>query len=157
MTLWDIARGIPLWVGPLFVLLVFLGLRATRDRTSPLFLVYALPLLGALSIRTLSAFEAALIWPVFAFCIGTGGWLGWRVQPRWLISKQGQSADLRGEWVTFLSIMAVFLTNFATRLTLELAPETLDATAIQVALPILPGLVTGLFLGRAVYLWHAPG
>lgn len=157
MTIWDIAREVPLWVGPLFIVLVLLGLRASRDRRSPLILVYALPLLGLLSIRTLSVFDGLLVWPIFAVCVGIGAWLGWQAQPRWLISKKGRSADLRGEWVTLLSIMTVFLVNFGTRLTVQIAPDALGAPAIQALLPVLPGLVTGLFLGRALFLWRAPG
>lgn len=53
-----ILTGTPVWVWPLFAGLVFVGLRATRTRFVPVWLVYVLPLLGVLSMRALAAWRA---------------------------------------------------------------------------------------------------
>ena len=152
----DIAGRVPIWVLPLFVLLVFVGLRATRDRTAPLVLIYALPLLGLLSVGTLSALQSAVVWPTFGTAMAVGTWLGWRWQRAWLIRKAGNKAELRGEWITFASIMTVFLCNFALRTVLSVAPGALQGAGVLMVVPILPGLVSGSFLGRALYLLRAP-
>ena len=49
----------PLWVWPLLAMLLALGLNAMRTRTTPAWPLYGLPLLGVLSLRSVSALEAS--------------------------------------------------------------------------------------------------
>lgn len=50
--------SIPIWVFPLFLLLLILGLRASKTRRVPIAVIYALPLLGILTLNNIVSLEA---------------------------------------------------------------------------------------------------
>jgi|AntRauMFilla1563_2_1112583.scaffolds.fasta_scaffold19861_2 hypothetical protein len=77
--------GAPLWVWPLLVVLVAVGLRSLRARTVPVALVYGLPALGVMALRTVAGLPAqGWIWGVFALAYALayalGVWGGYRLQ-----------------------------------------------------------------------------
>ena len=53
--------NIPIWVLPLFIVLFIVGLRASKDRSVPILLIYLLPLLGLLTLRNITSL-APQIW-----------------------------------------------------------------------------------------------
>tara|TARA_B110000977_G_C11051607_1_gene482558 strand:- start:1765 stop:2037 length:273 start_codon:yes stop_codon:yes gene_type:complete len=69
----EILTGTPLWVWPLFILLVVLGLRARHERMVPIVMFYALPLLGLSALNAVAGLSAgAVIWVVFVLAYGAG-------------------------------------------------------------------------------------
>ena len=71
----------PIWVWPLFILLVVLGLRARRERLVPLAMFYALPLLGFSALNAVIGLAAGpSIWVIFAVAYGAGIYGGYLVQ-----------------------------------------------------------------------------
>lgn len=146
-----ILANIPLWVWPLFVLLLVVGLRASKTRRAPLALILALPLLGVLSLRALSALpDPTTVWSLWPLGLLTGTLLGYRLQTRWLISRQGAWVHLRGEWLTLIVTMVIFWSNFATGMARAMAPALVASTPFQAGLALLLGLCAGTFLGRAI-------
>lgn len=146
-----ILSNIPLWVWPLFVLLLLVGLRATRTRRAPLVLILALPLLGALSLRALSALpDPQIVWSLWPLGLLTGTLLGYRLQTRWLIARQGAWVHLRGEWLTLILTMVIFWSNFATGMAQAITAALVAGLAFQAGLALLLGGCAGTFLGRAI-------
>lgn len=149
-----ILTAIPLWVLPLFLGLLVLGARATRDREVSVLLVYALPLLGLLTVnRAQGLGEGA----VLALLLGwvPGAALGWALQPRWTLARSANRVRLRGEWATMATIMALFWGNFALGMAAGAAPEVTGGMGIALAFGGLGGALSGTLAGRAirVALW----
>jgi hypothetical protein len=141
----------PIWVWPLFVLLVFVGLRATRPRNAPVALFYGLPFLGLLGLRSLLALPAPgwglALWAIMLLI---GAALGYAAQRRWLIERTGKTVSLRPEWLTLIVVMILFWSNFATGVVRATAPQMLTTPGYIATLAIILGLSSGSFLGRAI-------
>lgn len=152
----EIARNVPLWVPPLFVLLLVLGLKARHRRDVPVVLIYLIPLLSILSLRTLMGLPAgAWIWPVFMGLLGLGIWAGHRTQLRYLISRQGWRVTVAGEWMTLVLLMSVFSLNFAVRVLGTVAPHSMTFWPVHLLVAMALGIVSGMFVGRAFCVWRA--
>ncbi len=152
-----ILSNIPLWVFPLFLGLLLLGMRATRDRTIPVLLFYGLPLLGLLSLgraRGLPEAEVALI--ALAIGFGIGGILGYALQGRWLVSRSVKRAEVKGEWLTMICLMGLFIGNFAVGMASGIAPEVAGSAGFAGSFGLVAGLLSGLFAGRAMRVALAP-
>lgn len=73
----QLITGAPIWVWPLLAVLLFVGMRARHERTVPVGLIYGLPLLGVMAVRSVLAVPAAgVIWLVFAVAYVLGAWGG---------------------------------------------------------------------------------
>lgn len=147
----------PVWVWPLLVGLLVVSVLATRDRRTPLLMVYTLPLLGVLSLRTVAGFEALpLVWPAFALGYGLGAWLGWSRQARRTLQKTARFIEQQGEYLTCLTVMTIFLMNFVIGMVGGVAPELLQSLALPAALSMILGAASGTFGGRALYVAARP-
>lgn len=146
----------PIWVWPLLVLLLFVGLRATRPRRAPIALFYALPFLGLLGLRSLLALPAPgwglALWAVLLLI---GAAAGYRLQGRWLIERSCSTVTLRPEWLTLIVVMILFWSNFATGVIRAIAPDLLTAPGYIATLAIVLGLCSGTFPGRAIRVGHS--
>ncbi len=149
--------NVPIWVFPLFFLLLAIGLRATKNRGVPVFLIYALPLLGILTLRNILALSPpAWIWLVAALAYGAGLAFGMRLQRGLLVYRGARHIEVKGEWITLTAMMIIFVAGFANGALSALAPElTKSATfvAIFAAITCLP---SGQFLGRAITTLKMP-
>ena len=148
-----IASGAPLWVWPLLVLLIFIGLRATRERTTSVYAYYVLPLLGIMSLNTLTDQpNLTVAWPSFTTAYLIGAAMAFRWQSYWLIQGDGSRVQLSGEWVTLVTLMIIFLSNFFNGFALQVFPE-IHATALFTGLfSAAIGWASGTFLGRVLFI-----
>lgn len=146
-----IAANAPVWVWPLLLLLVLTGLRATRQRQVPVYIVYAMPLLGILSINaTTTLSRPGIAWPCFIAAYLVGGWAGWQLQQRWLLARDGDLLTVAGEWLTLATMMVIYWLGFA-RGVVEAVNQELWHSWIFVAIcAALSGLAAGSFMGRAI-------
>jgi hypothetical protein len=152
-----IATGAPLWVWPLLAVLVLLGLRSTRSRVSPVLPFYLIPFLAILAVRAVAALHATPeLWGLFAASYAMGAVLGWRVQPRWIMGRDDRRVALRGEALTLVTILTVFLANFALGTMQAVAPQVAAGTGFRAGFVLIVGLVAGLFLGRTLAILRAP-
>lgn len=153
----SIFSAIPFWVWPLLISLIWVGTRASHDRDVSPLIVYALPLLGLLTLSralSLGAAETALAALCLAYILGA--FLGFRAQPRWIISKTAKRVHLRGEWITFTTIMVLFLGNFLTGMLQGMAPAISETTAFAIGFGALGGLFAGTLAGRAIRVGLTP-
>ena len=149
--------AIPLGVFPLFFGLIWLGHRASRDRDVSTTLIYALPLLGLLSLNralSLPASEPALIALIIGW--GLGAFWGFRTQSRWALRKSAGRVHLRGEFVTMAVLLGLFGVNFAAGVVRDVAPALSADTTFAIGFGGLSGLFSGTFLGRALWVARMP-
>ena len=78
--------GAPLWVWPLLALLIMIGLRATRRRTTPAWLFYLLPLLVAINlVRLFQLDPVPSVWAAYFLAYAIGAAAGAATQKHWLL------------------------------------------------------------------------
>lgn len=146
-----ILAGVPVWIWPLLLVLVLLGLHSSRDHPVLIPTYLAMPLIAISNLPTLQAqpnLELALaVWGVTYLC---GALLGHRLQTRWMITRRGLKAWVRGEWFSMAMMMLLFWVNFANALVDAVAPEISASLAFGLILATLLGLASGSFLGRAL-------
>jgi len=152
----EIISGTPPWVVPLLLGLILLGSRAARERSVPLWLIYALPLLGLMSLNRalgLPLAEFALAAHLLAYLAGC--LLGYAVQPMWIVARDPKKVRLRGEWVTMITILGLFSLNFTAGMMQGLDPSMTEAMIPTLVFGAAAGLLSGSLVGRAicVALW----
>lgn len=148
---------VPIWVLPLFIFLLVLGLRARKNRSVPIAILYALPCLGLLSLNNLMALTPVLwAWGLAALGYAIGISLGMRWQRNWTLSRSSRSVNVKGEWVTMTAMMILFAAGFINGTLSALAPE-LTQTGLYIALfAVFTCIPAGQFLGRAVSIFRTP-
>lgn len=147
--------GTPIWVGPLFILLLVLGLRARHARMVPVVLFYALPLLGLSALNAVVEVSAgSAVWAVFisAYVMGIAG--GYRVQRRWVLGRAGRCVHLAAENLTLVMMMCVFGANFVAGFLAAVAPQVYAGSAFAVVFTAIVALSSGSFAGRALRVWQ---
>lgn len=152
-----ILSAIPLWVFPLLFGLVWLGSRASKTRTVSVWLIYALPMLGLLSLNAaqgLAQAETALAALMVAYLAGAI-W-GHRAQAAWVIRRDARRVHLRGEWVTMVTILSLFVLNFATGMTQGIAPALAEGATFALGFGLLEGALSGSLMGRALRVARWP-
>jgi hypothetical protein len=146
--------GAPIWVWPLLVVLVMVGLRARHERTVPAVLLYALPILGVMAVRSTAALPAgAVIWGVFALAYLAGASGGFVMQRRWLLGREGNKVQLAGEGLTLFVMMVIFWANFAGGILQGAAPVVYNSNIFHIVFVTLVAICSGSFLGRALRVW----
>ena len=149
--------NVPIWVFPLFILLLYLGLRARKDRSVPIFLVAALPLLGILTVRNIIALEPPIwVWWVAAISYAIGINAGVILQRNWIIARTARVVEIKGEWITLTAMMVIFTAGFVNGF-LSATMPALTQTAIFLTLfTFLTCAMSGQFMGRAIATLRAP-
>jgi len=147
----EFLTGAAFWVWPLLAGLVLLGLQSSRERTTKVQLVCILPLLGLLGLRTaMSQPVGASAWIGFFVGYGIAILLGFKLQQRWTISRQGNAVTLAEEWLTLVTLLVIFGANFLTGALQAVAPEKLWELSFVLPFTLVLGICSGLFLGRAL-------
>lgn len=149
--------AIPLWVFPLLFGLIWLGLKATQERDSATVLIYAIPLLGLLSLnRALNLPQSDAALGALLIFAAIGAIWGHAIQAKWIREKTGRRIRLHGEWVTMISLLSIFAANFTAGMMLGMRPELGSTIAFAVAFGACAGVIWGLFLGRALRVARHP-
>ena len=149
-----ILSAIPLWVFPLLVALIAIGLRASRDRSAPVWLYYALPALALLSLfRALSLGPVAVGTLAMAWLAGTA--LGHALQPRWTVARSGPRIELRGEWLTMGTVLSLFIANFTAGMALGMAPTLAHGSVFGLFYGLFCGMLSGTLMGRTLSILRA--
>lgn len=141
----------PPWVWALLVLLILVGLRASRTRATSAIPYYVLPALVILAAQTVSGLAAPLAgW--IAFVIGYAGAafvsFGW--QDGLVLAKAGHRITVRGEWLTLVVMIAIFGANFALGALVGMGSAVVQSTLFAGIVAAILGAASGHFAGRAV-------
>ncbi|WP_298857409.1 hypothetical protein [uncultured Sulfitobacter sp.] len=149
-----VLTGTPIWVWPLFILLVILGLRARHERLVPIIMFYALPLLGLSALNAVVGLSAGPpIWVVFALSYGAGIYGGYLIQRGWVLGREGRRVRLAGESLTLTMLMLVFGANFVGGFLEAVAPQVYGSNGFQIIFAAVVALSSGSFAGRALRVW----
>jgi hypothetical protein len=151
----QLITGAPIWVWPLLVGLILVGMRARKPRTAPAAVLYLLPLLGILALRSVASLPAgSWIWVVFVVLYAAGVWIGYLLQGRWVLGRTGQRVQLAGENLTLVVVMLVFWANFVGGLLQAVAPHIYSNPVFHAGFAAVLALGAGTFAGRAVRVWR---
>ena len=116
-------------------------------------LVYLLPLLGLLTLRSLMALPMpGVVWPLAALGAVVGLKLGQSAMSRYVLSHADGRLEMCGEWLTLATMMGLFWVNFALNTAAAMAPALYAAPEFNAIAAALLGTLAGLFPGRAIYV-----
>ena len=149
--------NVPVWILPLFLGLLAVGMRATRTRSVPKLLVYSLPFLGLLSLKSVLSFEAQIAaLSIFALGYQLGAAFGFHRQASWIAGSTQNRVTIKGEWLTLTTIMGLFAVNFINGATKGIAPELANGALYACVFSAIAGLLSGTFIGRAGRIMTVP-
>lgn len=156
----EILKRTPPWVFVLFFALVAMGYSQSKDRTVRRGRVTVLPVaMIALSFYgVLSAFGIVpvglALWALgVAVAVGPGARLA---APRGVrFSTETQSFFVPGSWLPLAFMMAIFFTKYAVGVIVARQLPVARELAFVSSVSFSYGLLSGLFLARAVGIWQA--
>jgi hypothetical protein len=152
----------PIWVWPLYALLLFLGLRRTQDRTLPLWRELILPaVVLVLAVMSIAAAGPGGV-PVALLGLLVGSACGWRLEAVGATRRLPDgSLWLRGEWWSFSQILVVLVFRYATSVVSAMVPALSADLVWHLGTVFVSALLSALFLGRTaarlrIYFGRAP-
>jgi hypothetical protein len=149
--------GAPLWVWPLLAFLIGYGIRASRKRSTSVLAVYLIPLLGFITLRAIISISGgATIWGAYVAFYAIGAAIGYQIQKKWLLEKNGKQVTLAGEWVTIVVVMTLFWMNFVFGVMQVISPDLLGQMWFIIGYSAIVGLASGSLLGRAILVFRSP-
>lgn len=158
----QIISSTPLWVWPLLVALIWLGVSQAKARTASLTRITVMPvaMTGFSLWGTVSAFGGSplfgyvmLAW-MFGMAVALAAVAPMEVPRGTTYDAQTRTFALPGSWVPMALIMAIFFTRYAMTATLTLQPGMARHALFALAAGTLYGLFSGIFAGRAARLWR---
>jgi hypothetical protein len=154
----QILRHTPEWVYAVFLGLIVLGFIQSRPReVAPLMLAILPVALGAFSLtRVLSAFGPEPL-ALAAWAAGTAAALLLNRALKQPVGAHWSAATgkfhVPGSWVPLALMMAVFFARYALAVSLVMAPALMHSAAFSTAASFGFGLLSGIFLARALWVW----
>lgn len=144
-----VAMHTPIWVWPLYAVLLFLGLQRTRDSSVSLVRVLILPLV--VTGFAISSFIGAGLGglPVMLVGLVIGGVVGWQLEREGGTRRMADGKIwLRGEWWSFAQIVAVLIFRYTTNVVAAMAPVLNINPIWHTSSLFLSAALSALFLGR---------
>lgn len=151
----DILLNAPWWVWPILLMIVALGLRATRRRRlNPVWLAvlpaaFAVVSLGAMLVRGAQSPDMPLAWAA-GFALGLG--LGWAGAIRAEVRAEAGGVSVPGSWSVLIVPLLFFALQFWFGYLRVAQPGLVDTLPYRLLAPFGGALMTGFFSGRAAAL-----
>jgi hypothetical protein len=150
----QVLQRTPLWVWPLFLALVWLGVLQSRPRELSRTRLFVLPavMIGLSLLSVGSTFGGA---PVSLAAWGGGIALAVLVyrltgRPAGVVySPASRTYSVPGSWLPLTLMMAIFFSRYAISVTLAIQPLLREAAAFAGGVSLLSGLASGIFFARA--------
>lgn len=147
------ATGAPVWVWPLLVALVALGVSRLREREMPVWRLLLLPaILSTVSVlgiiaRDLSGAElgASLAGAVAGLLAG-----GWSMRGVAVVRLARNRIRVKGEAVSLVAILGIFASHFAAGTLAATAPHILEMQWVAELFALLPVFFATLMTARAL-------
>ena len=148
----------PLWVWPLLVVLIVLGLRSTRPRELSDSSVFVWPaIITALSVYSIAATYGAHPLALASWLLGMiaaiviGRMLPFRSGTARYDEKMG-TFHVPGSWVPLVLLLAVFWSRFAIGVFKARFPHVIDTPQFLASAGLALGLCSGSFAARSLAL-----
>jgi hypothetical protein len=155
----QVIANTPLWVWVLLAFLLFLGIRALRPATVPVWRAAILPVIffawgmaGLYALYGLGAMQA-LVW---AAALGIGAGIGLVIaglQPV-RADKVRHLVQIPGGPLTLVLILLIFATKYEFGFLHATQPSLFAEPRIWLAEVAVSGLLAGMFVGRFAGLWR---
>ena len=160
MTLLTIVMHTPIWVWPLYALLLFLGFQRTRDSSLALWRVLVLPVVVAV-LAVVSLIGSGLnALPATLVGLAVGGTCGWLLEPQGATRRLSDGRIwLRGEW-TFYQLLLVLMFRYASSVASAMDPVLNANPTWHWMLSFVSATLSALFLGRTaarLRVFHSAG
>lgn len=153
----EILLNAPWWVWPILLMIVVLGLRATRRRLlNPVFLValpgaFAVVSLGLMLERGRESADLSLAWAL-GFALGAG--LGWSGAIRSEVRAERGGVSVPGSWSVLVVPLLFFALQFWFGYLRAASPGLVETMPYRLVAPFGGALMTGFFAGRAAALFR---
>jgi hypothetical protein len=152
-----IVNNAPIWVWPLLLVLIVIGLHATRTRITFTPTYCLLPLAGLLALRGMFTIpHPAIAWTSCGLLFLVGCYAGYRWQQTLTMERVGRfKVTIKGEWITLITLMIIFFSNFIDGAVIAINPEIKELTTYTLIFSAIIGLCKGSFVGRALQILYA--
>lgn len=154
----QILRGTPVWVYLLFLGLIVMGYLQSKPREVAPAMVAILPVaLGLFSLSKVLAIFGLEPLALASWAAGTAAALLLNralKQPagaRW--SEANGSFHVPGSWAPLALMMAIFFVRYALAVSLVMKPEIAHSAGFTAVAGFGSGLLSGVFLARALWVW----
>jgi hypothetical protein len=158
--IWQAAIHTPWWVYLLFIVLIKIGINASKTRTRPLAKLFILPLVFTfMSIHTLITTVVLDTFNVSTWTIAllAGVSLGfyqvfvYQLQ----VDKKRLLIKVPGSWSILIWILFIFVSKYYFNYQLAVSPNMALHTGFAFSLLATSGVITGLFIGKLLcYLYR---
>lgn len=149
-----IITKIPIFVWPLFIVLLIGGLRARKTNLVPLKVLLLIPAaffgwsLFGFFRNYANDFLAIFLW---VLCLGTGGSLGFlHIQKLKLqFYKTKKMVEMPGSWIPLILSMSIFTSKFSVEMMRSILPN-LEGSLLILGLELFSIFILGIFAGRGI-------
>ena len=151
MNIFAILANTSLWVWAVLLVIVLMGLRRTRDRvvTTPRLVIMPLIIL-ALAVSNLAGATADAVGMLGALIgLAAGVAAGASIEGRSGAERISQGVlRLRGEWVSFATVLAIFLVRYVSTVISSIDPATAAGAPYHFVTALLSAFFAALTLTR---------
>jgi hypothetical protein len=145
----------PIWIGPLFLVLMALGLHMARSRSVPPqpVIIISTAMLCLSGYGVISAFQGALL-----ALLAWAGMLGLTLMvcqkmgyPRgWQFDAHIRCLHVPGSWLPLVLFMTIFLIKFCVGVMLGMYPDLAIQAYFSLPISAIYGLISGIFAARSL-------
>jgi len=149
----QIISGTPTWVYIIFVVLILLGIKASKTSVVPIQKLCILPILFTyMSVHTLLVSFAINTISVSTWIVATliGVALGWMQVASYQlkVDKAHWLVKVPGTWSVLIFILLIFVTKYYFGYELAADPQLKQHLAFELLMLLVSGGLTGLFIGK---------
>jgi hypothetical protein len=152
--MFKLLSSLPLFIWPLFVLLLMGGLKARKTGFVPLKMLLIIPA-AFLTWSLISFFgkyggdlASAALW---FLCLGCGFLIGFahirRIKPK--VDREKQRLELPGSWIPLVLSMSIFFAKSSIGAIKATAPH-LEGSILCLLLELFAAIILGVFAGRGI-------
>lgn len=154
--IYEIALQTPWWVYLLFLILVKIGIKASKKNVITMKKLFIIPIVfSIMSIHTLIVsfrIDTTTIstWIGSILCGMLLGWILVRNQEV-KVDKEKWLIELPGTWMTLTIILIVFISKYYFGYELTADPKLVNQSWFEFSLLFISGACTGMFIGRTLF------
>jgi len=152
-TIWQLLSYTPWFIYVLLILLINVGVKASKTQVLPLQRLFIMPVLfTGLAIHTLVTSVAFSSWNIASLVASllVAALLGWWNASRYRIKvdKQKKLIQTPGSWSTLIIILAIFASKYYIGYQLAVHPQLLGDARFEICVVASMGICAGLFIGK---------
>lgn len=150
----EIITNIPLFVWPLFAILLISGLRARKVHTVPMAALLLIPsvFFGWSIFSFFGKYTTASLANLFWFlCLGVGFSIGFFHMQRLKLrfDRQKKRVEMPGSWIPLMLSMSIFTSKFSIGMMSSTLPH-LNGSIVFLGFELFATIILGVFAGRGI-------